>query len=546
MLANVKIGTRLILGFGIVLFFLVAISITGYWGTHSLEKEVDDVITREAKLVEYAQRSRANVNMLRRYEKDLFMNIADPAKVEEYRKKWGEAMEHCKERFDAIDKLVTDPKDKGIVAAIRKDIETYGGGFNKVVEQIVAGQIRTTLEANSAIGEYKEATHRAETQVSDFAKQIDERMANMKKDSVDIAQRINTILAVFSLAAIVLALVITATLITSIKRPLTAIHTMIADIAQGEGDLTRRLDYAARDELGEICSMFNLFVEKLRSTISQVASSTTQVAAAASQLRATSIQSANGAEEVAAQTTTLATAAEEMTATSGDIAQNCHLAADGSQHANTTASAGAAVVEKTVAVMNQIALKVQESAKTVEKLGTRSDQIGAIIGTIEDIADQTNLLALNAAIEAARAGEQGRGFAVVADEVRALAERTTKATREIGEMIKAIQVETKGAVAAMEEGVHQVESGTAEAAKSGAALQEILEQVNEVSMQVNQIATAAEQQTATSSEISGNIMQITDVIQQTARGAEESASAASQLAKTAEELQHLVGQFKLV
>ena len=159
----------------------------------------------------------------------------------------------------------------------------------------------------------------------------------------------------------------------------------------------------------------------------------------------------------------------------------------------------------------------------------RSDQIGEIIGTIEDIADQTNLLALNAAIEAARAGEQGRGFAVVADEVRALAERTTRATREIGEMIKAIQKETKGAVAAMEQGVHQVETGTEEAARSGQALQDILAQVNDVAMQVNQIATAAEEQTATTSEISSNMLQITEVVQQTSHGAHESATAAAQL-----------------
>jgi methyl-accepting chemotaxis protein len=188
---------------------------------------------------------------------------------------------------------------------------------------------------------------------------------------------------------------------------------------------------------------------------------------------------------------------------------------------------------------------VKESAKTVGSLGSRSDQIGAIIGTIEDIADQTNLLALNAAIEAARAGEQGRGFAVVADEVRALAERTTRATREIGEMIKAIQNETRGAVTAMEMGVHQVESGTEEAAKSGQALQEILQQVNDVAMQVNQIATAAEEQTATTREISRNMQQITEVVQQTSQGAQDSATAASRLSGNAEELQKLVQHFKL-
>jgi methyl-accepting chemotaxis protein len=234
-----------------------------------------------------------------------------------------------------------------------------------------------------------------------------------------------------------------------------------------------------------------------------------------------------------------------MAATSGDIAQNCQLASEGAQSASLAAQRGAEVVDKTVAVMSQIAEKVQESARTVESLGTRSNQIGAIVGTIEDIADQTNLLALNAAIEAARAGEQGRGFAVVADEVRALAERTTKATREIGEMIKAIQQETAGAVAAMEQGVQQVEAGTIEAAHSGEALRDILEQINSVAMQVSQIATAAEQQTATTAEISNNIHQITSIIQSTASEAHESALSASKMNELAEELMGGLGKFKL-
>jgi len=202
-------------------------------------------------------------------------------------------------------------------------------------------------------------------------------------------------------------------------------------------------------------------------------------------------------------------------------------------------------VQETLVGMQNIAERVQESARTVESLGARSDQIGAIVGTIEDIADQTNLLALNAAIEAARAGEQGRGFAVVADEVRALAERTTRATKEIGTMIKGIQSETAGAVSSMEHGVREVEKGMDSSRKSGEALSQIVDAISEVSMQVHQIATAAEEQTAVTGEISSNIHQITDVVSDTARGAHETATAASQLSSLAGELQRIVGRFKL-
>ena len=319
----------------------------------------------------------------------------------------------------------------------------------------------------------------------------------------------------------------------------------LKDIASGNGDLTKRLEVKGKDEPAQTAYWLNQFIEKLHGIITNISLTSSQVSSSASELHSTAEKIATGAEEVAAQAGTVATAGEEMSATAGDIAQNCLMAAEGAQRASQAASDGAAVVERTVTVMGQIAEKVQESARTVESLGARSDQIGAIIGTIEDIADQTNLLALNAAIEAARAGEQGRGFAVVADEVRALAERTTRATKEIGEMIKAIQKETKGAVAAMDQGVKQVETGTVEAAKSGQALQDILQQVNDVAMQVNQIATAAEEQTATTGEISSNMMQITEVVQQTSQGAQESAASAAQLSGNAEELQRLVRQFKL-
>ncbi len=401
-------------------------------------------------------------------------------------------------------------------------------------------------DGNKAMEEYDKACDRVIKEAAEIAaKSKQDGRSQMKQVSGNLSSLSKQVISSGWVAAIIgfLIIIIMFFLRRSIVKPLERIIDEVGFLTKG--DLSRRFDSNGNDEIAHVGRMLNELVEELHNDIGQISSTSNQVSTASSQLNSTAEQIATGAEEVAAQSATVATAGEEMSATSGDIAQNCQLAAEGAQRASQAASDGAAVVERTVSVMGQIAARVQESAKTVESLGARSDQIGTIIGTIEDIADQTNLLALNAAIEAARAGEQGRGFAVVADEVRALAERTTRATKEIGEMIKAIQRETKDAVSAMEQGVQQVENGTMEAAESGRALQEILQQVNDVAMQVNQIATAAEEQTATTSEISSNMHQITEVIQQTSQGAQESATAAAKLYGNAEELQRLVQRFKL-
>ncbi|MDD2853514.1 MAG: HAMP domain-containing methyl-accepting chemotaxis protein [Desulfuromonadaceae bacterium] len=362
--------------------------------------------------------------------------------------------------------------------------------------------------------------------------------------AVGVGRSLPIYLAIASTAIFVLlGIVFSALLFWSVNEPLLRILAFLSKMT--DGDLTQQIAAKRNNEISAIIRSIGSLQKTMQDIISHISQSSAKVADESLLLQKTADQIATGADNVAAQVISVATAGEEMSATSGDISQNCQMAAEGAQRASQSAQNGTEVVERTIAVMSQIAETVQESAKTVARLGERSDQIGTIIGTIEDIADQTNLLALNAAIEAARAGEQGRGFAVVADEVRALAERTTRATREIGEMIKTIQRETKSAVSAMEQGVHQVASGTTEAKKSGSALQDILQQVNDVAMQVNQIATAAEEQTATTSKISNNMHQINDVVQQTSYGAHASAKAATELHCNAEELQRLVHKFKL-
>jgi methyl-accepting chemotaxis protein len=438
--------------------------------------------------------------------------------------------------------LITDQKTRELSESFNKERKIYvKEGIEPAITSVLAGDYRETYRItfeviNPTIQKANKAMETLMQQEIDLAKEA--HAASQKEYGLFRNVIIGAILiALFSGLAAGLLIAV------SISRSSASLQETATQLASG--NLTVRASISSNDELGVIGGSFNRIADTLQSAMGQVRSCSESLTVAAAELRTNADQIAIGSENVAAQAATVATAGEEMAATSNDIANNCSMAVESANRACVTATSGADVVQKTVSGMSRIAIKVQESARTVENLGQRSVQIGAIIGTIEDIADQTNLLALNAAIEAARAGEQGRGFAVVADEVRALAERTTRATKEIGGMIKSIQLETRSAVAAMEEGVHEVERGTEDASRSGSALEEILAQVNEVTGQINQIATAAEEQTATTNEISGNILKITDVVQETAGSSQMTAAAASRLADLAQELQGVVNQFRL-
>ena len=330
-----------------------------------------------------------------------------------------------------------------------------------------------------------------------------------------------------------------------VVRPLYRMNEALETMTSGEGDLTKRLPIVRDDETGTVARNFNCFLDNLQEIMRNVSDDTRLVRTAVNHLHTTAGTISDSASEMSAQAVSVATAVEEMAATSNDIAQNCSRAYESASRACKTAQDGSSVVNQAVSSIRAIADRVQESSRTVESLGARSDQIGQIIGTIEDIADQTNLLALNAAIEAARAGEMGRGFAVVADEVRALAERTTRATKEIADMIKVIQRETGAAVATMGAGVTAVEQGTQEAARSGQALEEILEQISELTSQINQIATAAEEQTATTNDISSNMQRIVTAFDQNVSSATETSQEANSLSEMSASLAAVVGRFKL-
>jgi len=327
-------------------------------------------------------------------------------------------------------------------------------------------------------------------------------------------------------------------------RPLSASVDLANKIASH--DLAANdLPVEARDEIGEATSALNSMKNNLRGMMQSIATTAEHVASASEELAANAMQTASGGETQKDQVHQIATAMQEMSATVHEVSENCNQAAESAHKASETARGGGVIVEDTLTLMRSIADSVRESAKSVQELGSRSNQIGKIVGVIDDIADQTNLLALNAAIEAARAGEQGRGFAVVADEVRKLAERTTKATKEIAEMIQSVQAETRSAVDKMQSGTQQVEKGVEVTAKAGESLKQIIGQAEHVGEMVTHIATAANQQSSTTEQVNSNMEQINRLVAESAEGAQQSAKACEQLSSLALELQNLVSRFKL-
>ncbi len=322
------------------------------------------------------------------------------------------------------------------------------------------------------------------------------------------------------------------------------VHSL-QEIASGEGDLTRRLQASGRDEIGQLVSSFNTFVAKMQDIIGDVAGAIAQLASASEEMSAISTESRRSVELELSETEQVAAAMNQMTATVHEVSRNAAAAAEGARNATREADTGRQVVDQTIFSINGLASEVEHAAEVIRKLENDSENIGVVLDVIRGISEQTNLLALNAAIEAARAGEQGRGFAVVADEVRTLAGRTQQSTREIQEMIERLQVGAARAAEVMEQGCQQAQASVEQAGKAGESLSAITDAVESISQMNSQIASAAEEQSSSAAEINGNITRINEIANHAAAGAEQAASASNEMARLAAQLQGLVGQFKV-
>jgi methyl-accepting chemotaxis protein len=501
MLKNLKIGSRLFVGFGIVLLIMLAVGGGGYWGVKSISNKTVAMLQTDAQISNSASRARANIGALRRFEKDIFLNVASPEKVVEYKKEWDTQREHLQKRLEVLDKVVYLPAERDMFKEMKTEQAVYDAGFAKVFGMVQSGKIKTPEEGNAAMHDYKDATHKMEATSKDMADSAEKRMEKEESVVKAFTSQIAVILGILVVIAIILSVVIGLFITRSITNPLAVGVAVAAKMA--EGDLTQDIDVTSKDETGQLLLAMKNMVEKLREIVMDVKTASDNVASGSQQMSSSSEEMSQGASEQASSVEEVSSSMEEMVS---NVRQN----ADNAQ--------------QTEKIAQKSAGDARESGKAVAETVIAMKDIAGKISIIEEIARQTNLLALNAAIEAARAGEHGKGFAVVASEVRKLAERSQAAAAEISKLSSSsVQV----------------------AEMAGQMLSKLVPDIQRTAELVQEINSASGEQNSGAEQINKAIQQLDQVVQQNASVAEEMSSTAEELAAQAENLQSSIEFFKI-
>jgi methyl-accepting chemotaxis protein len=430
------------------------------------------------------------------------------------------------------------------VSQALKAIEQEHGDFAQHAHQVYA------VLAQGKSGEAESLTERVEHEQDQLNRELEALQTRVEGFSEAAAVRAEehehtaiSLLWGIGLAGLVLGALVSWMVSRNIVRRLSEVAQGLAVIA--EGDLTQSIDQDGRDEIANMKQSAQLMRSRLLEMISGINATTDQLSAAAEEMSAVTSQTSTGIQRQQSETAQVATAMHEMTATVQEISKNIAGTAHAAEEADRETTEGRNVVRETVEANQQLATQIEKATQVIHELEKDSESIGAVLDVIKGVAEQTNLLALNAAIEAARAGEQGRGFAVVADEVRTLASRTQQSTEEINIIIDKLQVGSREAVKVMTASCEQTRSVVEQATKAGDSLNTIADRVTRISDMSAQIASAAEEQSAVSEEINRNVVRINDMADETAAGAEQTAQASHDLADMASGLQRMVGQFRV-
>mgnify|MGYP000701503641 CR=1 FL=1 len=414
--------------------------------------------------------------------------------------------------------------------------------FKQLQQLMFQSGVNTKLEANSADW-FELATSRIEQLVL-----VQNQLLNETKLAANTLYQANLSALIWASLINVLLLVLVIWLawlvIRNIKLAMALIEQAMGRLAAR--DLTSRVTYQSKDEFGLIAAGINSVADELQQVLQQIDSAVHQVATAAEEASAVTLQTSRGVAQQQQDTELAATAMHEMSATVRDVACSTAEAASETSSVHRHAEKGLKELQQTIVLIGKLSTQVQETNTKILQVKTHSQAINSVLEVIRGIADQTNLLALNAAIEAARAGEQGRGFAVVADEVRHLAQRTQQSTVDIRKMIETLQQSTEQASGEMQQSLEQAEQGATNINATGQLLEAVLDGIVTINDKTTQIASAAEEQTTVAEEINQNIIRISDVSVQTSAGAEETAATARELARLAGSLQDMVARFRLV